>query len=524
MIARQTIIGFVITIMFVSSSVAVSAKTLRFALVVGNDRGVDRQATLSYAERDASRFANLLVDLGQVEQDNLQLVLAGDDQDFEAAFNKLNQKISDLVPGHYPRARLLVYFSGHSDGLHLEFGKNKLSLEKFRALLKKSKAQTTIVFVDACQSGQLLAAKGKLKTAPAFDIDDSDSGANKQGLVLITSGSAGEIAQESSELQGSFFTHHLISALRGAADSDNDYLVTLAEAYGYAYERTVQGTAYTLGGAQHPSFDYDLQGSGQVVLTELASGKAALVFGPQFGGQLLVINNETNQVAAELNKPFGATRRLALAPRSYRVIYRRGQTLRSTNVSLHNGQQEVVRPKMLSKQTLLASAQKLSKHSSGPLGVYLYYGLSSHALDSLAALHQGFLGLRLDLGPISWLPRFGFGQADVSKDFPNQANFQYGLKVYSVDSLITWRLAYSVLDVFLGTKLGVSYGQQEIQGQDQFSGTVFAYGLVAGIDIPLWKGIGLQLFWELGGSLFKLDQSITHKWGLSGLIGVGYQF
>ena len=42
-------------------------------------------------------------------------------------------------------------------------------------------------------------------------------------------------------LGGSLFTHHLLSAMRGASDSDGDGQVTLFEAYSYAYERTLGG-------------------------------------------------------------------------------------------------------------------------------------------------------------------------------------------------------------------------------------------------------------------------------------------
>ena len=48
--------------------------------------------------------------------------------------------------------------------------------------------------------------------------------------------------------------------------------MTLAEAYAYAYARTVGETAETRAGAQHPVYLYDLGGAGDVVLTELVAG------------------------------------------------------------------------------------------------------------------------------------------------------------------------------------------------------------------------------------------------------------
>ena len=59
---------------------------------------------------------------------------------------------------------------------------------------------------------------------------------------------------------------------------------------------------------------------------------------------------------------------------------------------------------------------------------------------------------------------------------------------------------------------------------NSFSGTVFSYGAVGGIDLPLWEGLALQLFWEAGGMMFKLDGSLANHVSLKGVLGLGYQF
>ena len=69
--------------------------------------------------------------------------------------------------------------------------------------------------------------------------------------------------------------------------------------------------------------------------------------------------------------------------------------------------------------------------------------------------------------------------------------------------------ACDVLDLFAGLNLGVSYGVQRLPNDRYFSGTVFAYGAVGGIDLPLIEGLALQVFWEAGGMLFRLDQKIS---------------
>ena len=83
--------------------------------------------------------------------------------------------------------------------------------------------------------------------------------------VLIASSSADEESQESDDIGASFFTHYLASGLLGDADSSGDGKVTLAEAYTYAYARTVGETAETRAGAQrrstHAHHHRDLHGS-----------------------------------------------------------------------------------------------------------------------------------------------------------------------------------------------------------------------------------------------------------------------
>jgi hypothetical protein len=61
---------------------------------------------------------------------------------------------------------------------------------------------------------------------------------HQRRFVLIASSSGVEKARESERVYGSFFTHHLVAALRGAADRSGDGVVTLTDPFAYARERT----------------------------------------------------------------------------------------------------------------------------------------------------------------------------------------------------------------------------------------------------------------------------------------------
>ena len=74
-----------------------------------------------------------------------------------------------------------------------------------------------------------------------------------EGTAFISSSTADENSQESDRLRGLFFSHHLVNALRGAADRNSDGLVTLAECYEYTYAQTLRSSGQTLS-IQHPTY------------------------------------------------------------------------------------------------------------------------------------------------------------------------------------------------------------------------------------------------------------------------------
>ena len=128
-----------------------------------------------------------------------------------------------------------------------------------------------------------------------------------RGHAFLTSSSADEVAQESEGLGGSFFTHYLTSGMRGAADVSGDGKITLNEAYQFAFHETLGGTADTRGGAQHPAYDIQLSGTGDVVMTDVRQTSAGLVLSEDLQGRCFV-RNADDQLVVELQKPRGPQR------------------------------------------------------------------------------------------------------------------------------------------------------------------------------------------------------------------------
>lgn len=231
----------------------------RFALVAGTNDGGARRMRLRYAASDAAAFAGVLADLGGVHREDLILLQGPGRREFLAAMDELRVRAAaagmDAATGSARgRVEMLVYFSGHSDETGLFFGDEKVPYTEFRERIDAVPARIRLAVVDACASGALTRLKGG-KRLPAFAVDHSSS---LRGYAFLTSSSGDEAAQESDRIRASFFTHYLLTGLRGGADRNLDGKVTLGEAYEFAFHETLSQTEGSQAGAQHPSYDMRL--------------------------------------------------------------------------------------------------------------------------------------------------------------------------------------------------------------------------------------------------------------------------
>ena len=251
---------------------AAAAQVERFAVVVGNDQGQPPDLPLKYAETDAARVASMLQEVGGVRPENLVLLRGQDAATVRSTLIAVNDRVREA--GH--QGMLIVYYSGHGDAGALHLGNSPLELRELEQLVRGSSASFRLLVLDACRSGALTRVKGG-SPIPPFDIQLGERVAG-EGAVFLTSSSASEDSQESDEIKSSFFTHALVSGLLGAADANGDGRVTLDETYRYAYDATLRASSRSLAGTQHPSFEYDVRGMGDVVLATLDANAPTRAF------------------------------------------------------------------------------------------------------------------------------------------------------------------------------------------------------------------------------------------------------
>jgi len=285
----------------------------RYALVVGANAGGGDRPTLQYAISDAERFARVMVDLGGVTPANQIVLKQPKLRELTDAFDLLTRRVTEgkRTAG---RTEIVVYYSGHADEKGLLLGDDRYSYRTLRDRLDQIPADVRIAVLDACSSGAFTRAKGG-RARPAFLVDESS---DMRGHAFLTSSAETEAAQESDRIHASYFTHFLISGFRGAADTSGDGKITLNEAYQFAFNETLGRTVDTKGGAQHPSYDINMSGTGDVVMTDVRQTTATLVLSEDLEGRFF-IRTGAQELVVELYKPRGRTVELAIDPGTYEV-------------------------------------------------------------------------------------------------------------------------------------------------------------------------------------------------------------
>jgi hypothetical protein len=349
---------FVVGVLLIASAAAAAAATppaatpnptvrlRRFVLLAGVDDGGPTRTKLRYAASDAHAMGRVLQTLGGVAPEDMVFVSTANRAAFDAAFADVEQRLRAGAQAGV-RRELLVYYSGHSDEDGLLVGRDRIGYDELRARVQLAPADLRVVILDSCASGAFTRRKGGVKRAPFL----MDASSDMRGHAFLTSSAADERAQESDRISASYFTYYLVSGLRGAADVNQDRRVTLQEAYQFASQETLARTERSQSGPQHAAYEFDLAGTGDMVVTDVRGTQSGLVLTPELGGRITV-REANGALVAELRKPAGNTIELGLDPGAYVVAMDSGSTIFEATVSLTAG-----------KHTPLAAA---AFHAAGP--------------------------------------------------------------------------------------------------------------------------------------------------------------
>ena len=322
-----------------SKSSRKSGKTIRLALLIGHNLAGGRAAPLRYAELDAKKIRDILVQLGGYHPRHIWLFAGQPASVIQRGMTSIKQNIQRLKTKH-PKARviLFVYYSGHAQKGRLFLGRSSLLFRDLKNFMKRSKASLKLGVFDACESGAMLDTKGLKRRKSQFQFPFVRLAPAMTGEVIISATGAKESAHEDARLRGGIFTHYLLSGLRGAADHNNDGHVTLQEAYIYSYNRSLERTILSKKGPQRARFAKRLSGYGSLVLTTLSKQRAWVRFHKSLRGEFFIWTPKYKLLLAEVVKNKGRTVTMALPPGQYILKWRRRGGVYHQDISLKKGQ------------------------------------------------------------------------------------------------------------------------------------------------------------------------------------------
>jgi hypothetical protein len=505
-----SILFLAVAVVAAAEAAAAAAAVERFALVVGANQGGSERPPLRYAVSDAERFARVLSELGGVRPESAILLRQPKLGELEAALAELRDRVAAARSGA-GRTELLVYYSGHADDKGLLLGEDRYSYRSLRDRLDQVPADVRIAVLDACASGAITRLKGG-RPQPPFLVDES---ADMRGHAILTSSAATEAAQESDRIRGSYFTHYLVSGLRGAADLSGEGKVTLNEAYQFAFGETLGRTVETKGGPQHPSYDINLSGTGDVVMTDLRQTSATLVIGETVDGRCFV-RNAREELVVELYKPLGRTVELGLEPGVYEVHVEREAAALVAKPHLAEGGRVV-----LDASGFVATTREATQRRGGPAGpplavagrhrLDLRFGMFEPSAGSSATVVAGesvsFLGgvrytyflaenLALTIGAHSLAATSGtaVGAGGVNVGDSAVVAIPLGLRFSPLPGDLRRHTVKPYIDVSLGPVIGAASGTS-VSGRGTYAGESVETqigGLVGGgVDFHLSRGFSL---------------------------------
>ena len=218
-----------------------------WAVIIGIDK-YENLSNLDYAVADAEAVQDMLVSKFDYKEENIKLLL-----NEEANKTNIVNVISDVSLNAGKNDRILIFYSGHGETMHLPDGgemgyllpidgsqdnlfASAIPMDDLTDFSNMSKAKHMLFLVDACYGG--LAAVGTKSLDAKKTPNYIEKITNRKSRQIITAGGKTEKVIEKSEWGHSAFTKNLLSALgEWYADSNSDSYITADELGDYLSEK-----------------------------------------------------------------------------------------------------------------------------------------------------------------------------------------------------------------------------------------------------------------------------------------------
>lgn len=501
----------------------------RFLVTVADERGLPGDTPLRWPHHDAEKVRDVFVDVGGVAEARATILLNPTVDELERALARLLGQVEEAVR-QGERVEVVFSYSGHGDAESLHVGGVRYPLATLAERTRALPSAATLVVLDACRQSDLRSGRARGATlGPPIDVTLQREVAPDVRVTLFSSSPA-EAAQESDDLEGAFFTHHLVAGLRGAADADADKRVTLAEAWRYAHARTL-ARSHAEAATQHPEMELEQAGEGELVLSELERARALLELPAALAGDLLLLDARQGRVLFEVKKAAGAPVTLALPTRRVRVQLKdAGGVTRAGEVALEWGGRRVLDVNALEEVQAVAVAQRGGVADATPwiVGASARVTASSFAVPGLGI--SALVERRLYSLPLFVLASasVGFSESERVGTMFTHTSGRFGLGLGSELFVGALRLAGGLVggvEVLAqkATRVEAAREEKVIGKTDVVNGIGAGPGLdlVASASLPIGGGLALTIGSAGGvallpvGGVLSLDPFGDARVGLS---------
>ena len=253
------------------------------AVIIGNkDYKHERVPDVAYAHRDAEAMKRYVIDVLGYREANIIDLRDATKAQIEAAFGNERSHKGKLWSYLHPRggSDVFVYFSGHGvpgqkdkRGYLLPVNAdpdlaeiNGYAVDLLYRNLAKLKARSVTVLLEACFSGD--SPRGMLIRAASPVYLKANISAPKN-MIVLTAASGMQLASWDEKRGHGLFTDSFLSGIYGAADTNGDGIVTLAEIKEHLFDTMTIAARRTFNREQVAT----VIGAEDTVLAELPGGQ-----------------------------------------------------------------------------------------------------------------------------------------------------------------------------------------------------------------------------------------------------------
>jgi Caspase domain len=233
-----------------------------YAVIIGIGQYEDaRIPYIPLSRADAEAFADYLIRDLQVPPNNVTVLL-----DYQATEREIRRAIgSTLRTKLSVEDTVFIFWAGHGAqdnagdtyfvaydtlGDPNDLFASAINMQFLTSAINRLPAERVVMILDTCHSGE--AGGGMMLASARTRSFDSDAFLTKlsqsEGRVVISSSKGNQKSQERPEFGHGVFTYFLLEALKGRADSNNDHLISVSEAFDYVSRKVTSAT----GGLQTP--------------------------------------------------------------------------------------------------------------------------------------------------------------------------------------------------------------------------------------------------------------------------------